>query len=314
MQVPDIVHVSLYIFQHSLTSVLNMLSIVAILKHRKLREHFNNILFTALFACHFFTSLLNITIEVLLLDASLSKQKINYAIFPRDFLYGVAVLYTITLCVDRSLSVRFPFAYQNVSWKYKTTCICLPVFTNILFTVWRELSTTSAYSFIMAFIFISVIGANIANLMLYRSVRRQCRAIAATLVVDNTIDRQQQQQQQPQQQQQQQQRHVIIKLSLKSLKLCICVASSFLLVVIPSAIIMLDRLETGDDKNSQSDKIEGSVGSSNIFLVILISSNGLLDVLIFLYFNKEARKKLLPLKVKVSTNTVGPTQTENVEL
>ena len=268
----DIILISVYFILQVLSSSLNMMSVFAIWKSRSLRQHFNNILFCCLFISHIFTSIMYlVTGTYITLNSRLSLFRHSSLLFIRDFWYALAVSYTVLLSFDRCLSVRFPYFYHNLTEKYCICCISIPVVLNIVFTVWRWFST-GAYLFLMVWIILGILIVNSANLLLYNSVKRQCREIAATIVVSDTSS-----------QQQQQQRQTTRERSLKSLKLCICVASSLIMIVVPASVfLLLRRLDTS---NSQIYLLS----SSSIIVQTLASSNSLCDVLTFLHFNSEAK-------------------------
>ena len=270
--------VTIFILEQLLICSLNGFSIVTILKSKTLRTKFNNLILSFLFISHFITGLCNILIVVLLI-VQLPINVTHMVLIQRDFYYVLAFLFTVLLSIDRYISVRFPLFYQTLSRKYQISSVFVIILIDVVFTVWRELSN-SGLIFLIVLATIGVTIANVANIFLFRSVKRQCSAIATTIVLDNTST---------QHNRQQQQRNATMRRSLKSLKLCIFVALSLLLVVIPtfvrpSLVKFSTKLVV---ENGSLDKI--------MFISIVAYSNGLWDVLIFLFINSEARKKLLNL-------------------
>ena len=285
---------TIFILEQLLACFLNGLSIIAILKSKTLRTKFNNLILNFLFISHFINGIVGIVTTVLLTE-QLPVNVINSLFVTRDFCYILAFCFTVLLSIDRYIAVRFPFFYQTLSKKYQISSVFVIILFNVVFTVWRGFSK-SAFIFLMAFTTIGIRIANIANILLFRSVKRQCSAIAATIVLDNTST---------QHNRQQQQRNATMRRSLKSLKLCIIVASSLLLVVMPtfvqpSLIKKFVGKKTSDDKTT--DK------GISMFITIVASSNGLWDVLIFLFINSEARKKVLNLisRIRVGRVTTVP--------
>ena len=110
----------------------------------------------------------------------------------------------------------------------------------------------------------------ISNILLYRSVRRQCEGIAKT-IIDSSL------------QVQNKKRDSVRKRKLKSLKTCICITASYLLTWFP--LITLISLQF---------LLNFSIDWQFILFNFGVT-NGFWDVLIYFYLNQRARKRLFHL-------------------
>uniref|UniRef100_A0A7M5V582 G-protein coupled receptors family 1 profile domain-containing protein n=1 Tax=Clytia hemisphaerica TaxID=252671 RepID=A0A7M5V582_9CNID len=109
-----------------------------------------------------------------------------------------------------------------------------------------------------------------ANTMLYRSVKRQCQSIITTLVEPTEIE-------------QQKRRNNIRKRQLRSLKICIYIAGSYLLTWFPLMVTVVLQIILEFNKDI-------------VFIMIILGfSNGIWDVVIYFHLNRTSRKRLFKL-------------------
>lgn len=247
----------------------NLIAIrVIIFLNNKLRISFYNLALALLFASHFTTGAAILTISILKLAAA-HYNVVNLIELIRDCAISLEVNFTILLSFERFVAVRKPFFYAKLTTRHGAAAIGVVLALTAFFTVWRTLSTKA---YISAF-FVTIIGAVliiVSNFLLYRSVKRQCRQIAANIVDKSS-------------KQQHDKRQVIKKRELRSLKICLFIASSYILTWVPLIIV-----QTIFQNNPSMVLLVK-------FLAILTFSNGIWDVLTFFALNFKARTKLLTI-------------------
>ena len=266
---------SCYIVESLLMITCNVLAIKVIVSLGKMKTSFYNVVLFLLFVSHLLTALM-LFIKASLFLAYFHKDIIEGVVMARDCFISLEINFTILLSFDRFVAVRKPFFYGKLTSRHGAAAIAVAIGLTIFFTAWRTVST-KAY---MAAFFVVIIGAVliiVSNFLLYRSVKRQCRQIAATIVDKSS-------------QQQHDKRQEIRKRELRSLKVCLFIASSYILTWVPLIIVQtLHNFQKANEKDVISVEILIK------FLAILTFTNGIWDVVIFFALNLKARTKLLML-------------------
>ena len=258
---------------------LNLLFTVIILKSKTLRKSFTNIIFALMFVAHFLTNVCNIGkfCARFLTDT----RYIDVISNSRDFFSGLVVGFSTLLSLVTFLSIYKPFVYEKFTTKHAVVAITTIFLIMIWFTVWRVYSL-AAYFVAISISNVAGVVIMICNILLYRSVKRQCNDIASTIV---TLDRQKQNQQ----------RNQTKKRSLKSLKMCILISASYFITILSGIILLLVRKIYFPDRYEEDFTAIVKNPDSIVFLystsAIIGVSNGIWDVFIFYKFNSEAKRK-----------------------
>ena len=249
--------------------IANLLAVCIILSTKKLKQTFNDVILLILFACHLLCATFNIVLCVIVwtrLNRDADYSKAGHA---RDFILGLEIGLTIMLSVDRCIAVRKPFFYSRLGKKHAAFSFAILL---ALVSISFVLMLFSRFDgFLIASILTTLGGIFIliANVLLYRSVKKQCDFIASTIVESNEERLQLEQ-------------NAIRKRQLRSLKVCICITISYLLSWFPLmfavGIYSILKIERGADT-----------------LVVLGMTNGIWDVLIYFKLNEKAKRRLLVL-------------------
>ena len=246
---------------------LNSVAFGIIVSSRSLRSSFYNVLLSALFMSHLLNGICIVIYISFDLWLEVSQTTYQVAVTSRDCAISLEINFTIVLSFERFIAVRKPFLYAKLTKIHGIASIAVAFGLTTFFTVWRQFSTKAYFS---AFIVITSGGIFIiiSNFLLYRSVKKQCCQIAATIVDRST-------------QKQNERRNEIRKRQLKSLKICLFIASSYILTWFPLIVVTV--------RNRNTDI---SLLLRKIFAVVSFS-NGIWDVLIFFGLNAEARRRLM---------------------
>jgi len=175
--------------------------------------------------------------------------------------------------VDRYVAIKKPFHYQKLTPRSAVLVISLAVFIALIHIVPSYLFNTTyiAVSFI---IILGTVFLCISNLVLYHEVKKTCTKIASTIVHDTQLD----------------ELHLrcgVKKRQLKSLKICILIVLSFLLLWLPFLFVSIMRRV----KEYVDLKPYGILDVKRE-LHLVANVNGILDVIIFLSINKQAKNVL----------------------
>ena len=254
------------IVESVLMIVSNLVAVRVIVSLNKIKVSFYNLALALLFASHFTTGAA-LFIKAILNLTNAHDNVVNLIVLIRDCSISLEINFTILLSFERFIAVWKPFLYAKLTTRHGAAAIGAVLTLTAFFTVWRTISTKA---YISAF-FVTIIGAVmiiVSNFLLYRSVKRQCRRIAATIVDRSS-------------KQQHDKRQGIKNRELRSLKVCLFIACSYILTWVP--LIIIQTIFRND--------------SSMIllvnFLAILTFTNGIWDVFIYFALNLKARTKLL---------------------
>lgn len=246
---------------------LNSVSFCIIVTSRNLRSSFYNILLSALFLSHLLNGICIIIYISFDIWSDVYSKGYTGAIIARDCAISLEINFSILLSFERFIAVRKPFFYAKLTKIHGIASIGVAIGLTTFFTIF---SIFSAKAYLSAFIVITSGGIFIiiSNFLLYRSVKKQCSQIAATIVDRST-------------QKQNEKRNEIRKRQLKSLKICLFIASSYILTWFPLIAVAIGNQKT-----------DTSLLLRKIFAVVSFS-NGIWDVLIFFALNAEARRQLM---------------------
>ena len=229
----------------------------------QLNRKFNNILIGLLFLSHIWAGLLNILSTVFEVEG-----KMDIHLLMVTFLYfftAVEVGFTITISLERYISIRKPFLYEKLTKIHGTCAIAAAPLGGGVFILCRHFSTT-AYLVGFSMIIIGAVIVTVSNIYLYGSVKRQCTRIKSLTKANSR-------------QEEMVKKSYVTKRRLKSLKICLLISVSYIFTWVPLAVYML-LLKTNS----------GVV--LTLFPDVLAYSNGIWDVVIFFYLNKTARRHL----------------------
>ena len=246
-------------------SLFNLLALYIMLLNRELRRHFHDYLLMALFVSHLVCAIMNLAFMGMILAKSF--EGIDYVWKVRDGTAGFEFVFTILISIDRYFAIRRPFFYARLRKSHAILFVSLSMIAPILFGIWRFFSDVVYYIACLIAVLCGVF-ISISSILLYRSVKKQCEGIAKTIVETSDKTRKSS-------------KNDLRRRKLKSLKICIYIAASYLFTWIPlitvSAVQLLFQFS----------------GLYPFGFQIVGFSNGIWDVLIYFYFNQRARLKLL---------------------
>ena len=255
-----------FIVEGVLMIIFNLIALRVIIFLKRLKTSFYSLTLALLFAAHLSTGTI-LLVKAILDLASVYADDMKLVEAVRDCSISLEVNFTILLSLDRFVAVRKPFFYAKLTTRHGLASIGGAFSLTTFFTIWRTISTKA---YISAF-FVTIFGAVlivVSNFLLYRSVKRQCRQIASTIVDKSS-------------RQQHDKRQDIRNRELRSLKVCLFIAISYILTWVPLIIIQTIY------KNDPSMVLLAK------FFAILTFTNGIWDVSIFFALNLKARGKLL---------------------
>ncbi|XP_066920141.1 green-sensitive opsin-2-like [Clytia hemisphaerica] len=276
----------LFFIEACILIIANIIASTVILSSKHLRSIFNYILLCLLFITHVFTGLfIVIRVALLLWIKSDTTSALEYVTLLRDTATSLEVHLTILISVERFIAIRKPFLYAKMTKIHAAIGIGIAFALTIVFSINRIF--WSAY-FIPAFVvtFTGGLVTTISNYILYRSVKRQCMEIAAT-IVDRSGEKQKKR------------RELMKKRQLRSLKICIWIAASYILTWF---------LLIGGATVQQQVK---SMSSNYLILFALVGySNGLWDVIIFFHWNNTAKRQFRKLIHVSKAGEIDVSETE----
>eukprot|EP00111_Clytia_hemisphaerica_P000867 TCONS_00002535-protein len=276
-------------FQQILIIIGSVFAFLIILTSKSLRKVFNYCVLALLFVSHVSASICKI-------GRSLSKYHgLDQKIF--DNLSSIFTALVISFCilfsVDKFITVKWPFLSSSIKKWYKIVGLVIAVLTSIIFPVVKYFSQIV---YIVAVILTNTGGVLtvIGNIYLYQSVKRQCERIATTIVVTENI------------QQQIRQRKDTRKRSLKSFKMCLLIAGSYIITFFPGTMILYVYGVTLKSKTQIKDDEE--LLFWQLLIMFVITLNGISDVIIFFTYNSKAKRKIKKILgfVRCSYSRVHP--------
>ena len=282
----DVWDVIFFIFflENLILVTINILAAYIIITSKRLRSVFNNFLLCLLFITHVTTGFFNLVRCIFLLRWVVVDPKVADAIeITRDSFTALEIHLTILLSMERYLAIRKPFMYARLGKIHASLSISVAVFFSLLFMILRILWNGSIAIATM-FVFAGAVAITITNLLLYRSIKRQCREIAAT-IVDNSNELKLKR------------KKLVKDREMKSLKICLMIAVSYLLtwLVLMSGYTVLQRIKSNRYQNLK------------FVFAIIGFSNGIWDVMIFFHLNSTARRRIRQI-VHLPTSTIETSQ------
>lgn len=170
-----------------ISTIIHLFILIFIIYHKQLRKVQTHRLLINLSLGHFLTGITNFSGTFVVLDLS----KVTYA------WYVYANLSLLTLTVDRSFSIFWPFKYQMTSTftkvmflAFSPTC-CLVYVTKMVFQPTNTKKVADNHASMKFFIFgmgIEIVLLIIANSLTFLAVCRQRRKIAAVNVPHNNTN------------------------------------------------------------------------------------------------------------------------------
>ena len=288
------------IFTIEITSaiIVTLCTSLVILTSSSLRSTYIHTLIALLFLSHTFYLSASIGHVSTRIFSTNSDNHLKTGItLTRDLFYGFIISFTTLVSGVRFISVYKLFIYQTLTRKHGILAILSNTLLIIVFTVWR-LFSTNAY---IVFFLITNIGAFIlliSNTWLYRSVKRQCYQIAATIVA-------------PTRQEQEKQRNNTRRRSLKALKMCVWILASYFITILPGTLYYFVvraflNHEYPDDYSQLLERPSARLYMDSIVTLFGIS-NSFWDTIIFYKFNSEARVRAMRLfrRLVRSTNVLS---------
>lgn len=259
----------IFFLENLILVVINIFAAHIIVTSKKLRSLFNNFLLLLLFITHVTTGSFNLLRCVFLLRWFVVDHEVADAIeITRDSFTALEIHLTILLSMERYFAIRKPFVYARLGKIHALLSIGVAIFFSLLFMVLR-IMWSGSIAIATMFVFAGAVAITISNFLLYRSIKRQCREIAAT-IVDSSNELKLKRQK------------LVKDREMKSLKICLMIAASYLLtwLVLMSGYTVLQRI-----KSSQYQNLK-------FVFAIIGFSNGIWDVMIFFHLNSTARRRI----------------------
>ena len=275
-----------FLIESLILVALNILAAYVIFTSSRLRSLFNNILLLLLFVAHTVTGVFNLLRCFFVLGWLTGETTSNAITILRDAFTTIEVHFNVLLSMERFFAIRKPFLYARLTRTHAWLSIGVALMLSIVFVINRIFLTNLAFLVAAMFVFAGAIIITISNSLLYRSIQKQCREIAAT-IVDASNEKKLMR------------RKLVKDREMKSLKICLMIAASYLLtwLVMMSGYTIIEQVVS-----------EKHYTEHLLFIFAIIGfSNGIWDVLIFFHWNSTALRKVrqilrfLPVSSSVSS-------------
>ena len=284
----------IFFIELSILTIVSTTALIIILnkmkksKRRRQKNNNNNLNYFAdlLLALLFFTHALSgiTNIVWLLLQHVFAMESLPMMIMDMliHLVSGMVICNTIIISVDRFLAIQKPFLYQQKLQNRQ--CGVLTILTIVLlptcFAMLRWVSNSIAYTFGYTFVLLGLVIVTVTNFFLYRLVKQQCHNIASLIVTTSPSSNHDERHQNKAKQQ----KEALKKRQMKSLKVCSFIALTYLLTWVPLVTFLLAKESVPVLKQFNRNFIHVNE--------IVAYMNGFLDVFIYFYLNKQARRTL----------------------
>lgn len=273
----DFVIGSVYIVEQFVSLLFNLLAIYVLLPSLKSSQNsinsfgkLNGFFLETLFVAHAASCINGLpAMVVYIYNGARINPYIRTSLVMNEFIFIVEVLTTITLSIDRYIAIRKPFMYQKFTKKHGYLVVSMIFFLSILHTIPAFLFKTT-YIAISSLIIIGCIAICICNYRLFKEVKQQCKQISATIVHRD-------------QKSELELKNKINLRLLKSLKMCLVIVLTFLMLWMPYLVILV--LTKKKITNDFLYKL----------MELIANLNGIFDVLTFFMFRSQARQMILEL-------------------
>ena len=245
-------------------------------------NYFADLLLALLFFTHALSGITNIV--WLLLQHVFAMESLPMMIMDKliHLVSGMVICNTIIISVDRFLAIQKPFLYQQKLQNRQ--CGVLTILTIVLlptcFAMLRWVSNSIAYTFGYTLVLLGLVIVTVTNFILYRLVKQQCHNIASLIVTTSSSSNHDERHQNKAKQQ----KEALKKRQMKSLKVCSFIALTYLLTWVPLVTFLLAKESVPVLKQFNRNFIHVNE--------IVAYMNGFLDVFIYFYLNKQARRTL----------------------
>ena len=234
----------------------------------------SNLNFILLFSL-FFSHLLSGISNQLIIGLVLWKPEFNHLILILDifrhFTIPCEMTFTISLSIERQFAIQRPFLYQKMTKKHFLGVVFSSMLIPVLFVILHYLAGDTGIEFAFYTSTVALVVIVQSNVVMYLSVRRQCRFMTSTIVSHSQERRTVEQ-------------YRIKKRRQKSLKICFLIAATFLLLWYPMAVYKYVRIRQGRyEQSGYIDRIPE----------VFAFSNAIWDVVVFGCYNKNFRNTLL---------------------
>jgi len=247
--------------------VMNTVAILVITTSKKMRTNFNNVILCFLFIFHLCSGISIVVLAALRIKLVYNVQNAEVILLKniRNSCAPAEINFTLLMACERYIAIRKPFFYARLTRLHAMITISVSMCVSTGFIVWLHFSMWALFLGV-GVTFLGAIFVTVSSIFLYRSIKRQCRSIASTIVHQSS-------------ELQSNEREVIKRRELKSLKICCIISISFLFTYIP--LIMHGVFRINADP-TYLDLLPTLVGYSN----------GIWDVFTFFYVNERSRNIL----------------------
>lgn len=268
---------SVYIAEKLVSLPLNILAVYVLSPSLKRSQSgknnfgkLNSIFLLTLFVAHAASCINGLpAMVVYIYNGARTNPYIRSSLVMNELIFIIEVLTTITLSIDRYLAIRKPFLYQNLIKKHAYFTISMILFLGILHTIPAFLFETT-YIAISFLIIIGCIAICICNYRLFKEVKQQCKQISTTVVHrDNETKLEM--------------KNKINMRLLKSLKMCLVIVLTFLMLWMPYLVIVV---------LTKKKIIKYFLYK---MMELIANLNGIFDALTFFMFRSQARTIILKL-------------------
>lgn len=248
--------VSIIFIQSGIIIIANGFCLLLLFVKRKLTfQRISNIYLCGLISAH----------TVLGIGAILQTLNVDAELYTLSF--AVTLCFVIFICIDKYISIKHPFRYSSMTWKFPAVAIALGLPIQLGVSLVHNFGVKSSYN-MMSFcgIAIVILFLGITNFTMYRTVKGQLKKIALTIVSDtNGLQKQR-----------------LKNKEMKSLYICMTVVFTFILFWAPWLFMYLyctaAKTELGKNDTWQ------------LITVISQNLNSIFDSLFNVIFNKELRQ------------------------
>ena len=239
----------------------------------------NQVIIFCLFISHLCLGVVQFCHATTIIAGTSDEDKYNIPNHFKVFLCSLEIMFTIVLSVERFMAVKFPFYYT----RHEKT-IGRILFTIVIFLSFTALTLFLFYKkLVMIPVLVTFLGGIVifvSNVSLYRIVKQQRRKILCTMVHNSD-------------EKQNEESKTIKKKQLKSLKVCVSMTATYVVLWVPFVTVSLLNVRLYSVSLTKIASILEPFGYLN----------AICDVLIYLVMHYEAVRRIFKKSLRCCART-----------